>query len=391
MEGAGDRPTICLFGGHDPGHSRVVNLRRALEDAGFPVVEVQSRATGALRRGWELLRGFLRRGRDADVLLVGMAGQRYVFLARPLAWLTGQRLVLDAFISHYLVLVEDAREPRGRLGARALRMLDRWACRLADRVLLDTPEHVRYFVDQFRIEPRKFRVVRLGADESVFRPAGEGEGDADRGGAGAGGRRVLYYGSFFPLQGAPLIARAARRFAGGGTTLVLAGEGPEKAETMRILEEGGVQGVEDHGWVDREAIGELIRGADVCLGHFGMARQADLVVPFKIYEVLASGRPLVMGRARPVERLLEHGREVWFCERGSSDAIARAVRTLLDDPELRRRLAREGRRRFESLGGREVLAEQATRALLGPDGEREEIRQGGADVDRSGRDESRDG
>ncbi len=370
MEESNDRPTVCLFGGHDPTHSRVVNLRRALEDAGFPVVEVQTREGGPVGRQLRLVAGFLRRGRSADVLLVGAAGQRYVFLARLLTWLAGQRLVLDAFISHYLVIVEDVGEhPPDSLRGRALWLLDRWACRLADRVLLDTREHVDYFVKELGLDRERFRVIRLGADERIFHPPAEEEALDERTGSGGpvrkSERRVLYYGSFFPLQGAPLIARAARRFVGGGTKLVLAGDGPEKVDTMAVLEEAGVTEIEDHGWVEREEIGRLIRGADVCLGHFAETRQAHAVIPFKVYEVLACAGLLVMGRAQAVERVLEHGRDVWFCERGSPAAIAEAVESLLADAGLRERMVRKGRERYKAIGGREVLARQAAESLAG--------------------------
>lgn len=368
MEGAEDRPTVCLYGGYDPDHSRVVNLRRALYDADVELVEVQTREGGPLGRNARLAIDFLRRGRGADVLLVGAAGQRYVFLARVLAWLAGQRLVLDAFISHHLVIVEDVAEhPPDSLRSRALWQLDRWACRLADRVLLDTREHIDYFVEELGLDRERFRVIRLGADERIFHPAAaEAAADERTGSGGAprkSERRVLYYGSFYRLQGAPLIARAARRFVGDGTKLVLAGDGPEKADTMAILEETGVTDIEDHGWVEREEIARLIRGADVCLGHFGETRQAHAVIPFKVYEVLACGRPLVMGRARAVERVLEHGRDVWFCDRESPEALAEAVETLLADAGLRERLGRKGRERYEAIGGREVLARQAAEAL----------------------------
>lgn len=360
----GQLPTVCLYGGYDPEHSRVVNLRRALRDAGFGLVEVQTREGGPLGRSAQLAIDFLRRGRRADILLVGAAGQRYVFVARLLAWLAGQTLVLDAFISHYLVEVEDlGKHSRGGLRARGLRALDRWACRLVDRVLMDTREHVDYFVEEMGLERERFRVVRLGAEESIFHPPDREEVTGGRSRPDDAVHRVLYYGSFFPLQGAPLIARAARWFAGEDTTLMIAGEGPEKAETMAILEEGGVTAVEDHGWVERAEVGALIREADVCLGHFADTRQAHTVIPFKVYEVLACGRPLVMGRARAVERVLEHGRDVWFCERESPEALAEAVERLLADADLRERLGREGRGRYEAIGGPDVLAQQVAEAL----------------------------
>lgn len=334
----------------------MVNIVTAMKNSGCAIVEAHSRADGPLRRLSELVAEHIVKGRYADILWVGAAGQRYVFLAKVLSLVAGQKLVLDAFISHYLVVIKDLEKyPERSLQARALWLLDRWACLLADEIVLDSEEHVEYFIEEFGISRDKLSVVRLGADPSIFFPGQPIEKRSQK--------RVLYYGTFFPLQGARLIARAARAFVDERTQLQLAGDGPEKEDVLSILEESDVENVVDVGWVERTEIGELIRQADVCLGHFGQTRQAQVVVPFKVYEVLACSRPLIMGRAAVVERFLEHRRHIFFCDRGSAKDLATAVKEVLKDEDLRRRLAAKGRKRFEVIGGCEVLAKQLTQVL----------------------------
>src|SRR5207248_3805574 len=102
------------------------------------------------------------------------------------------------------------------LGARRYFWLDRVACRLADRVLLDTRAHIAYFSRTFGIPESRFRRIWVGADDEVMYPWAAARD-------GGGQLRVFCYATFSPLHGVEHIVAAAHRLRGEGVELTLVG------------------------------------------------------------------------------------------------------------------------------------------------------------------------
>jgi hypothetical protein len=158
---------VCYFGTYRPGYSRNQIMQEGLRRTGIDLVtcnvplwhDVEDRvqvASGGWARPSFILRllkayrdlmAVYRQIGDYDVMLLGYPGQLDTFLAR---WLTRQRnkpLVLDVFMSIYLIAEERGLVARHPLSGRLLRRLERMACHLPDRLILDTAEYVAWFGD----------------------------------------------------------------------------------------------------------------------------------------------------------------------------------------------------------------------------------------------------
>jgi glycosyltransferase involved in cell wall biosynthesis len=88
--------------------------------------------------------------------------------------------------------------------------------------------------------------------------------------------------------------------------------------------------------------GELARAA-VVLGVFGAGRKAGMVVPNKVWQAAAAGRPLVTRDGPALREVLTPGEHCLACPPADPDALALAVRRLLDDPAEAERLGRAAR------------------------------------------------
>ena len=300
-----------------------------------------------------------------DYLFVGYSGHFDVFPAWFLSRIRRVPLVFDAFLSLYDSLVLD----RGVVAkngwrARFLAAVDATACRLADRILLDTRAHVSFFCETFRLPREKFWELPIGADDSVFRPGSA----ATRNGHPY---TVIHFGRYIPLHGLETIVRAARRLEDDGPPvrflLVGDGEGRQRIEDLaRVL---GTTSIEFEDSRSPEDLAESIRQADLCLGIFGVTDKAARVVPNKVYEALASGKPVVTGDSPAAREFLTDEVDCLLCERGNPGALATAIRRLQGDPDLARMLGDNGRRGFQAKASPTVIGRNLVEKLVSWRGE----------------------
>jgi len=305
---------------------------------------------------WRLLRAYSRIA-DYDVMVLGYPGQLDVCLARVLTWLRRKPLVLDVFMSLYLVASERGLTARYPITGRLIYWLEKLACLLPDRLILDTAEYVEWFRKVYGLDPARFRLVPTGADDRIFRPLEVGRRDDDL-------FWVLYYGTFIPNHGVKYIVEAARILKDeSGIHFELIGDGPTKAKAMALAKEYNLTNVTFADWMDRQALSRKAAGADVCLGVFGTTPQSMMTVQNKVYEGLAVGKPVITGDAPTVRAHLEHGTDAFLIERSNPQALARAILILRNDPSLRDRLTKSGHQLFTSRFSTVCIGAQARRHL----------------------------
>ena len=350
---------VCYFGTYRSEYSRNQIMIAALRSQGVEVIECHERlwqgiedrvqtASGGwlspafirrlVRAYWRLLRRHSS-ARDYDVMVLGYPGQIDVPLARILTWLRRKPLVLDVFMSIFLIAEERGLTARHPLTGRLIRALERLALLLPDLLIQDTAEYVAWFGRVYGLDPKRFALVPTGADDSVFSPRGIDRDD--------GALRVLYYGTFIPNHGIEYIIEAARLLQDqSDVRFELVGEGPERAKAERLTERYGLLNVTFEGWVEKQTLTHLITCADVCLGAFGVTPQSMMTVQNKIYEALAMRKCVVTGWSPAASSSLIHGQHVWLCNRENPESLAEAILTLRRSPELCIEMAENGYRLF---------------------------------------------
>lgn len=376
---------VCYFGTYRASYSRNQIMIEGLRRAGVEIVEcqsplwqgiedrVQAASGGWLRLAfawrvartyWRLLRAYRRIG-DYDVMMLGYPGQLDVYLARVLTWLRRKPLVLDVFMSLYLIASERGLTARHPITGRLIYWLEKLALRLPDLLIQDTAEYVAGFQEVYGLEPERFRLVPTGADDRVFCPVEAARRDD-------GLFRVLYYGTFIPNHGVEHIIEAARLLRHSpDIRFELIGEGPTKAQAVALVEEYGLENVTFVDWLDKSALPHKAAEADVLLGVFGTTPQSMMTIQNKIYEGLALARPVITGDSPTIRAHLEHGATAWLVERTNPQALAGAILALRDDPSLRERLARQGHRLFVQKFSIACIGDQTQRyleALVLPEG-----------------------
>jgi glycosyltransferase involved in cell wall biosynthesis len=353
---------VLVAGTYDPDFARNKRLVALLQGAGHEVATCQvdlwgqdryeipeQRKLTVLRRGvgayLQLISRFLR-APGADVLLVAYPGWFDMVVLAPLARLRRMRVLFDPFISVYDTVVADRRLATASswLG-RLCRLADAVSLKLAHRVLADTPAHADYYAHLAKIPRHRIGVVWLGAQDEVFGPRPE---------IAPVPGRVLFHGTFIALQGIETILRAAKLLEPDGIEVRVVGSGQEQDTVDRLMAELDPGNVTLVGRVPLAQVPEEIASAALCLGIFGTTDKASRVVPNKVFECTAVGRPVVSGDT-PAMRSAFTDAEVATVPVGDPGALADEVRRLLADDEGREALGRAGHARYQAAYATEPL------------------------------------
>lgn len=283
-----------------------------------------------LGRRWLTL---IRRSRGIaapDAVVIGYMGHFDVLLARLL--FRDEIIVLD-----HLVSASDTALDRGEGAAWKqwlLRRLDRAACRAADIVVVDTDQHRALVPAELRA---RALVVPVGAPERWFTPDRRPD-DAPM--------RVVFFGLYTPLQGAPTIGHALKLVAERGARIevTMIGSGQDFDATRESA--GALPNVRWREWVAAESLPEVVASHHVCLGIFGSGPKSLRVVPNKVFQGAAAGCAIITSDTVPQRRAL--GDSAIFVPPSDPFALADALDRLAGDPQERRRYQRAAREAAEA-------------------------------------------
>lgn len=332
---------VIFWGTYDAGKPRTRILGEAIRSAGidlaeihFPVwagVEDKSQVRGLWSRLRLLLRWMLAypalmlrlaRAPRPDLILVGYPGIVDVFIAWPIAKLRGVPLAWDVFLSIYDTVVEDRRLlVREGIAARLLRWIERAAMQRVDVMFMDTQAHARRIERLLELEDGRCDRVWVGVEDRHFTRAVE---PAPR--IGSEPLRVLFYGQFIPLHGIDTIIEAAALLRDEAVDWTLVGRGQEAPRIRAQLDAAGLPRVRWIDWVEYADLGRWIADADLCLGIFGTSGKAASVIPNKVFQIIAAGKPLVTRDSPAIRELLSPSTPcTYLVPAGDAAALAGAV------------------------------------------------------------------
>lgn len=261
-----------------------------------------------------------------DAVWVPSFRQRDVAAAARYCRRNALPLIFDPLISAYDKQVnERAKITATGLAGRRLLRHEQALFRRPDLVIADTAGHADYFASTLGVEPARIVVLPVGADESVFKFV------PPRVTAARQRPQVLFFGSFIGLHGVPTIVEALLRYAGPPIDLRLIGDGPARAEAATRLahldHDGSPVRVCFENWVEIDTLAARIAAADLVLGIFGTTAKALRVVPNKVYQALAVGRPVITADTPAFDARFrnDNGGAITFCEPGNPQALAQRL------------------------------------------------------------------
>lgn len=337
---------VLAWGTYDRGKPRMRILLRGLEENGVDLVRCHADIWSGVEdkstlSGWRhvaaiglrlllayprLVFRYLRAPRH-DIVLVGYLGHLDILVLWPFAKLRGVPIVWDAFISLYDTVAFDRAMIRpSHPFARLLFAWEWLACRAADCVLLDTRSHADFFVRIFGLAPGRTAFSWVGVEPEQFPATRQASGDNER------PLEILFYGQFIPLHGIETIIEAAAMAEPGTYRWTLVGRGQETAKIRQKLAERPIADLAWAPWIAYEGLKEAIARADICLGIFGSSDKAARVIPNKVFQALASQKPLLTRDSPAIRELLSDALPgVYLVPPGDPAALLDALRRFATD------------------------------------------------------------
>lgn len=312
----------------------------------------------------EIINGLRRRGVTVDLFEPRPAGPHPSLLRRAWGFLTVQvRLIcrLPGYDALYLrghfaailavcaaklLRVPQIHEVNGphedmyvmypwtrRLG-RVFKALSRFQHRTAEAIVTVTPEMAVWCARD--CGHSNVHVIPNGANLDLFHPGA-------RSAEAPAGSYAIFFGAFSPWQGiATMLAAVQCPAWPAGTRLVLAGDGTERPQVEAAAAAGdqvlylGVKAYRDlAGFVAPAAVG-------LCVKDDGGTHAAIGWSPLKLYEMMATGIPVVVTNLPGQFEVVERARAGKVIGPGDPQALAQAVADLVRDRQEAEAMGRRG-------------------------------------------------
>jgi colanic acid biosynthesis glycosyl transferase WcaI len=227
---------------------------------------------------------------------------------------------------------------------RVLRMIAGLLYKKATHIVVVTAAFKEHLQREWAVSPDKISVVANGVDHNFFSPQ-TAQAEIVRE-FGLQGRFVVgYIGTIGNAHGIETLVEAAATLQATDPHIyfLVVGEGAEKERLQRLVSEKRLANVGIFPGQARPRIPAIVAASDVCLVLLRESELFKTVIPTKMLEFMACGRPVVAAVEGEAARLLQAA-DAGVCVRpGDANAVIEAILSLKRNPPLREQLGERAR------------------------------------------------
>jgi glycosyltransferase involved in cell wall biosynthesis len=209
----------------------------------------------------------------------------------------------------------------------------------AARVLAAVSDGVAHHLEGFPNTHNRLHVIPNGVNTDRFAPSLRLSLQTD------GRFTVGFVGTLKPWHGVHVLIDAFellhKKYV--NTRLLIVGDGPERDSIHSNLRQKNLtHAAQLTGAVDPFEVPRLLSSMDACVAPYPEIPNFYFS-PLKVYEYMASGRPVVASRIGQLREVVHDGKTGLLCEPGNPYSLASKLETLVDSPALCRKLSHAAR------------------------------------------------
>jgi alpha-maltose-1-phosphate synthase len=229
---------------------------------------------------------------------------------------------------------------------RSARRQFRYNLEAADRIICVSDPLKSRLVAVWGIQAGKIIVLPNGVDVVQFQP----DHDADRRVRESMGIKdnplILFVGNFYVWHDVKTLLDSFARvmLAYPDAHLVLVGDGAlRKSMEQHSIDIGVSHAVHFTGLISHSEVPGFMASADIAIVPYPEMNQENWLSPLKLFEYMASARPIVASAVGQVADIIRHEKNGLLVPPGDADTMAEAIMRLLADKDLCGRLGRQAR------------------------------------------------
>ncbi len=216
----------------------------------------------------------------------------------------------------------------------------------ANCVTVVTPAFKDYLIQNWGLPAEKIAIVENGVETELFAPASPSVMQPLRRELGLDSKFVVsYIGTMGNAHGLGTLLDAASQLRQQlpEVQFLLVGEGAEKRQIQASARSQGLTNIHFLDQQPRERIPALISASDACLVLLKKTDVFKTVIPTKMLEFMACERPLIVGVEGQAREIMETAQAGIAIEPENSQALAAAINQLVENPEARDMMGKQGR------------------------------------------------
>ena len=282
----------------------------------------------------------------AGFIISRIKGIKYVYEVRDL-W-------LDAAVA--------LGEARHKLFIKVASWMERICYKHSARVVVVTKGCCQNAVEK-GVDPNKVKIVYNGANIQKFRPL-LNRAELKKKFGYQGKFVALYAGNFGLVHGLDTLVETARILSDESRVeFLFVGEGPKKEEILFLRNKYDLRNLRVLNELPGGKIVLFFNLADVCLVPAKWNQFSCALLPVKMFDAWACGRPIILSVNGEAEYHLKRAKAGIWVEPENAQGIADAIRYLLNHPHLADEYGNNGRRYVEEHFSRKMQAERLEKVL----------------------------
>ena len=224
------------------------------------------------------------------------------------------------------------------------------------KYLIPLNEEVKHVIHKsHNIPEEKIKIITHGVDTKIFKYSNYIKNQ---------NFIAMYSGSLVESYDFDIIINAAKKLKNENIKFIIRGKGKLLPYIQKLKKEYNLENlIIDTNFIPIEKLAETLSKADVLLAPMGKGKYLNFSLPTKILEYQAIGRPIICSSNDAIGKFVENTDSGIRTEHENSEEFVEAIRKLMNDEILCKKLGKNGRKNIEEFHTIEKIGEQLSEII----------------------------